>query len=74
MTKKKLNKNQDHITDQSVVKLNEKLLWLKKELFNLRFQQTMGELKNTSRFSVIRKDIARIKTELTNRLNSGDKK
>lgn len=57
----------------TVEKLNEKLLWLKKELFNLRFQKTMGELKNTSRFSVIRKDVARIKTELVKRLKSGDK-
>lgn len=38
---------------------------LKKELFNLRFQKASGELENTSRFKQVRKDIARIKTVLT---------
>lgn len=35
---------------------------LKKELFNLRFQVATGELTNNSRFSAVRRDIARIKT------------
>lgn len=71
MSKKKLDTKE--VKGQTVEKLNEKLSWFKKELFNLRFQKTMGELKNTSRFSVIRKEIARIKTELVKRLKSGDK-
>jgi large subunit ribosomal protein L29 len=41
---------------------------LKKESFNLRFQQALGDLKNTSKFKVVKKDIARIKTELSKRL------
>ncbi|WP_316355001.1 50S ribosomal protein L29 [Candidatus Trichorickettsia mobilis] len=41
---------------------------LKKESFNLRFQQALGDLKNTSKFKIIKKDIARIKTELSKRL------
>ena len=40
---------------------------LKKELFNLRFQKTLGELTNTSRFARVRKDIARVNTELNRR-------
>ncbi len=48
-------------------KLKDSLLLLKKELFNLRFQKTLGELTNTSRFSKVKKSIARIKTELTRR-------
>ncbi|EHN59142.1 MULTISPECIES: 50S ribosomal protein L29 [Oenococcus] len=36
----------------------------KTELFNLRFQQAAGQLENTARLSTVKKDIARIKTEL----------
>jgi large subunit ribosomal protein L29 len=37
---------------------------LKKELFNLRFRQKMGEIENPMRIRQIRKDIARLKTVL----------
>lgn len=37
---------------------------MKKELFNLRFQQASGELANNSRFKEVRKNIARALTEL----------
>jgi large subunit ribosomal protein L29 len=46
-------------------KLQDSLSLLKKELFNLRFQKTLGELTNTSRFSKVKKDVARVETELT---------
>ncbi|MDN6901013.1 50S ribosomal protein L29 [Oenococcus sicerae] len=36
----------------------------KEELFNLRFQQAAGQLENTASLSTVKKDIARIKTEL----------
>ena len=36
-----------------------------KELFNLRFQQATGQLENTARLSKVRKNIARIKTILS---------
>jgi large subunit ribosomal protein L29 len=55
------------LTPKTIEELNKNLIALKKELFNLRFQQTLGELKNTSRFSFVKKSIARIKTELTKR-------
>src|SRR5512147_2065005 len=42
--------------------LNEEVLKLKKEQFNLRFQRATGQLENTSRVRVIRRDIARLKT------------
>jgi large subunit ribosomal protein L29 len=45
-------------TDQ----LNDELLSLKKEQFNLRFQRATGQLENTSRVRVIRRDIARVRT------------
>ena len=37
---------------------------LKKEQFNLRFQQASGQLENTARVQQVRRDIARIKTIL----------
>ncbi len=42
--------------------LEQELLNLKKEQFNLRFQRATGQLQNTSRVRVVRRDIARIKT------------
>ena len=42
--------------------LQDELLSLKKEQFNLRFQRATGQLENTSRVRVVRRDIARIKT------------
>jgi len=42
--------------------LKDQLLGLKKEQFNLRFQRATGQLENTSRVRVIRRDIARMKT------------
>ncbi|WP_341992625.1 50S ribosomal protein L29 [Azorhizobium sp. AG788] len=42
--------------------LADELLKLKKEQFNLRFQKATGQLENTARSKVIRRDIARIKT------------
>ena len=43
--------------------LQDELLKLKKEQFNLRFQQATGQLENTARFKQIRRDIARVKTD-----------
>jgi large subunit ribosomal protein L29 len=36
----------------------------KEELFSLRFQQAAGQLENTAHLSTVKKDIARIKTEI----------
>ena len=44
--------------------LREQLLQLKKEQFNLRFQNATGQLENTSRVREVRRDIARVKTIL----------
>ena len=44
--------------------LREQLLALKKEAFNLRFQQATGQLENTARMRIVRKEVARIKTVL----------
>ncbi|GIX13015.1 MAG: hypothetical protein KatS3mg118_0974 [Paracoccaceae bacterium] len=37
---------------------------LKKEAFNLRFQQATGQIENTARIRQVRRDIARVKTVL----------
>jgi large subunit ribosomal protein L29 len=42
--------------------LSDELLKLKKEQFNLRFQQATGQQENTSRTRIVRRTIARIKT------------
>jgi len=47
--------------------LKNKLMELKKEQFNLRFQKASGQLENTARIRQVRRDIARIKTEMTAR-------
>ena len=43
--------------------LDDELLKLKKEQFNLRFQRATGQLANTSRVREVRRDIARVKTQ-----------
>jgi len=43
-------------------KIKEKLVELKKELFNLRFQNNVGQLENTATLSNVEKDIARVYT------------
>jgi len=46
----------------SIDELNAKLVDLKAELFNLRFQHTINQLDNPLRLAAVRKDIARVKT------------
>ena len=50
---------------KSVDELNQELVGLRREQFNLRMQRGAGQLANPMRFNVVRKDIARIKTILS---------
>jgi len=50
------------LQDMTPDQLDDELLKLKKEQFNLRFQAASGQLENTSRVRQVRRDIARIKT------------
>ena len=50
------------LRDMTVDQLQDELVNLKKEQFNLRFQAATGQLENTSRVRQVRRDIARIKT------------
>jgi large subunit ribosomal protein L29 len=42
--------------------IDDEVLKLKKEQFNLRFQRATGQLENTARVRLVRRDIARLKT------------
>jgi large subunit ribosomal protein L29 len=52
----------DDLRAMTVDQLDDELLRLKKEQFNLRFQRATGQLENSSRVHVVRRDIARVKT------------
>lgn len=56
--------------DLSVEELQTKAADLQQELFNLRFQLHTGHLENTARISQLRKDVARVKTFLSSKLNA----
>lgn len=47
--------------------LKEQVIALKKESMNLRFQQTTGQLTNTDRMRQVRREVAQIKTLLSER-------
>jgi large subunit ribosomal protein L29 len=52
------------VRDLTEDQLKDKLLHLKKEQFNLRFQRASGQLEKTARITEVRRDIARVKTIL----------
>ena len=52
------------LRDKTPDQLRDQLTELKKEAFNLRFQQAGGTLENTARMRVVRRDAARVKTIL----------
>ena len=55
----------DDFRAKSVDELNTELTGMKKEQFNLRFQRANGQAENTGRIRILRRDIARIETVLT---------
>ena len=63
--------NASDMRAETVDQLSDRLLQLKKEQFNLRFQRATGQLEGTARMSVVRRDIARIKTVLHERRVAG---
>jgi len=64
----------NELRDMSVEELNKKLVDLKEEFFNLRFQKATGQLGNPVSIRDIKKDIARVKTVLREReLNIANK-
>jgi len=57
----------------TVDQLDDEVLKLKKEQFNLRFQRATGQLENTSRVRQVRRDIARIKTVAAQKRSAASK-
>ena len=56
--------NANELRDKTPDQLQEELVALKKESFNLRFQQATGQLENTAQVKVARRAAARVKTIL----------
>lgn len=56
--------NAQELRDKTPDQLREELASLKKEAFNLRFQQATGQLESTARMKTVRRDVARVQTIL----------
>ena len=56
--------NASELKEKTPDQLRDQLVALKKEAFNLRFQQATGQLENTARMRTVRRDVARVKTVL----------
>ncbi|MET3559965.1 large subunit ribosomal protein L29 [Bartonella japonica] len=54
---------------QTLDQMKDELAKLKKEQFNLRFQKATGQLEKTARVRQVRRDIARVKTLLHQKIN-----
>jgi large subunit ribosomal protein L29 len=67
------NKVED-IRRMTADQMDDEILKLKKERFNLRFQRATGQLENTSRLREARRDIARIKTIARQKRQADSKK
>ena len=58
------------LREKSVEQLNEELLGLLREQFNLRMQKATGQLQQTNTLKTVRRDIARVKTVLNQKGNA----
>ena len=56
--------NANDLREKTPDQLRDELVTLKKEAFNLRFQQATGQLENTARMREVRRSAARVKTIL----------
>ncbi|MCH2250934.1 50S ribosomal protein L29 [Cognatishimia sp. D5M38] len=62
--------NANELRDKSADELRDELVKLKKESFNLRFQQATGQLENTAGIKAARRQAARVKTILNEKAAS----
>jgi large subunit ribosomal protein L29 len=62
------------IRTMTIDQIDDEVLKLKKEQFNLRFQRATGQLENTARVREVRRDIARLKTIAKNKRSGAPKK
>lgn len=56
--------NAQELRDKTPDQLRDELISLKKEAFNLRFQQATGQLENTARMRQVRRSVAKVQTVL----------
>ncbi|MDD2523015.1 MAG: 50S ribosomal protein L29 [Anaerolineaceae bacterium] len=62
--------NAKEVRELSTEEIKSKLINTRQELMNLRFQMVTGQLTDTSRFKVARRDIARLETVLNERVRN----
>ncbi|GGC18573.1 MAG: 50S ribosomal protein L29 [Pelagibaca sp.] len=62
--------NAKELNDKTPDQLRDELVSLKKEAFNLRFQQATSQLENTARIRQVRRNVARINTVLNQKAAS----
>tara|TARA_A100001011_G_C13973533_1_gene700281 strand:- start:380 stop:580 length:201 start_codon:yes stop_codon:yes gene_type:complete len=65
--------NAVELRDKTPDQLVEELASLKKEAFNLRFQQATGQIENTARMRSVKRDTARVKTVLNEKATAAEK-
>ncbi|PPR77602.1 MAG: 50S ribosomal protein L29 [Alphaproteobacteria bacterium MarineAlpha2_Bin1] len=63
----------EKLKGKTIDELKDELISLRKESFNLRFQKVSGQLENTARVGQVKKDIARVKTFISNLNNSTER-
>ena len=63
----------NNFKDLSIKELTAEESKLRSELFNLTFQNKVGQLANTARISIVKKEIARVKTALNQKKIAGIK-
>jgi large subunit ribosomal protein L29 len=63
--------NAQELRDKTPDQLRDELVTLKKEAFNLRFQQATGQLENPARLRSVKRDVARVHTILNEKAKAG---
>jgi large subunit ribosomal protein L29 len=58
----------NELREKNPDQLQEELVSLKKEAFNLRFQQATGQIENTARMRQVRRSVARVNTILNQKV------
>lgn len=58
------------LSELTIEELKQEVVDLKKELFNLRFQRTTGEIENPMRIRLVKRHVARVATVITKKLKA----
>ena len=64
----------NELRKKSVKDLREELLKLRREQFSLRMQQATGQMSRSHQFGEVRRNVARVKTVLNEKLRAGEDK